>query len=336
MINQLEVTNSVFCDLDTVMISHNDLDGIGPVIVGTHYFNNFRYFNVSNKAVNKMVWKVLLDPEYSSAKLILITDCSVDEEKLIDYIEEENKSGRRKILLFDHHDSALELNKYEWAEVTQEEGVSGTLLFFKYMKQKLKDRLHMEVFAKLSYLVKKISNYDTWVWEKIGDIECKQLSSLFRNTGPNYFVEKYSEKNWYKYKPQEIFLKEDLLFLEDLEIKFKYIIFPAVERSARVIDFSFMYKNEHNEDIYFLKPVKCVTVQSDIGDMAEKLYEDGIDTVACFYHDSISIRSRDPELHLGMWAKNWGGGGHKGSAGFYLNKNNFHIYMNYLKLKFNQ
>jgi len=58
-------------DRRVAIISHNDLDGVGPVIIAKNYFADCKYFNVSNPSVDKVVKLVLFSPDYADRELIL-------------------------------------------------------------------------------------------------------------------------------------------------------------------------------------------------------------------------------------------------------------------------
>ena len=321
-----------------VFVSHNDLDGVGPIIIGKNYFNDCKYFTVSNSAVDKTVKYVLFGKEYQDREFIFITDCSVVDEELIHHINMENKKGYRKIFLFDHHATALSLNKYDWAHVTQESGVSGTKLFWRYLEERVCEQIGTQRFLKLDNLVNKISDYDTWQWFKKNDRECYELSNLFTETGVDYFLQKYVGSALDRYKEFNIFNEADEALMSDFKRKFEYVIWPAIQKSAITMNFTFEVP-VNGVIKHILKKVKCVTITTAVGDLSEKLYEDGIDYVVFFYHDSVSVRSRVDDIDLGAWARymgnGHGGGGHNRAAGFPLLADNFYLYRNYLFTKFN-
>jgi oligoribonuclease NrnB/cAMP/cGMP phosphodiesterase (DHH superfamily) len=320
----------------TAIISHNDLDGAGPIIIGKNYFDDVKYFTVSNAAVDKVVKLVLFAPEYADRELILITDCSVVDYSVIKAIDNENKNGRRKILLFDHHATALHLNIYEWANVTQEEFVSGTKLFWRFIEEDAFDVLGASRFVKIDCLVEKISDWDTWRWKNVtNDDVPRKLSELFSKTGINYFLTKYvgSPLDFYFQiqgtKEFNLFTDLDNALLKDFEEKDKYLVWPKILKSARIIEIPIGLQNE-------VRKVKCISVSDNPGDKAEQLYEEGVDYVFMFYSDAISIRSRVDDIDLGAWAKAIaGGGGHKRSAGFPIKKESRWIMDAYQQAKFN-
>jgi oligoribonuclease NrnB/cAMP/cGMP phosphodiesterase (DHH superfamily) len=317
------------------VVSHNDLDGVGPVIIARNYFEDCKYFTVSNLAVDKTVKLVLFSPDYEDREIILITDCSVSDANLISYINAENNRGKRMILLFDHHGTALALNNFDWAVVTQEKGVSGTKLLWKYMEEDVLDVLGTEKFLKLDNLVNKISDYDTWQWVEKNDRDCYNLHDLYSNTGVEYMLSKYLGDAWNTYNEFELFNTMDRALMFDYARKMEFTILPAIKRSSRIMDFEFEIPDAPGKVTIHRKKVKCATISCPVGELAEKLYEDGIDYIVFFYHDTISVRARVDDLDLGAWAKHMGdGGGHRRAAGFPMNKNNFYLYKNYLFNKF--
>ena len=316
------------------IVSHNDLDGAGPIIIAKNYFLDCKYFTVSNNSVDKTVNLVLFDEAFCDREVIFITDCSVTDKKLIDLIEQINHKGTRKIFLFDHHNTAIHLNKYDWALV-EVGSVSATKLFWQYFQESVADEITTEHFLKIDNLVNKINDWDTWKWTERNDTDCSKLAELFSNTGIEYFLSKYTGDALNDYNRFEIFNRADCFLLKDLENKNKYIIEPGVKRSSRIVEFEFIIPVNGMLTRNFRK-VKMCTISSNIGDLAEMLYEPGVDYVMFFYHDLVSVRSRVADLDLGAWAKYIGsGGGHQRAAGFQLSGSTFHIYKNYLFNKFN-
>lgn len=316
-------------DTKVVFISHNDLDGAGEIIVGRNYFKDCKYFTVANASVDKVTKLVLFAPDYADREAIFITDCSVTDPKVISYIDF-NCSGKtgRKVFLFDHHGTALFLNQHNWANVTQVEGVSGTKLFWQFMEELVCDALPTDRFMKLDNLVNAISEWDTWMWTKTGNMIPKKLAALFDKTGIEYFLSKYVGDALDGYKEWDIFNAADKALMADFDRKFDYIIWPGVKKSARIIPIP-IGPNQ------VMRNVKCVSINDNPGDMAEQLYEEGVDFVFLFYHDTISMRCRTDEIDLGAWAKQLaGGGGHARSAGFKINKDTKWLVDLYLNEKF--
>jgi oligoribonuclease NrnB/cAMP/cGMP phosphodiesterase (DHH superfamily) len=317
------------------IITHNDLDCSGSVIICNDLYKDVKYFTVSNQAVDKMVKLMIYAPDFADREVIFITDVSIVDKELAESIDQINKENKKKIFLFDHHGTATWLNKYDWAVVTQEEGVSASWLFFTYMEQFLNDSfdITVETRDKLEMLCRNISDWDTWLWTKNGNKTARQLAVLFSKTGINYFIQKYKSSN-------ELLTENDYALLTDIDIKDTYINIPSIKKTAEIIDVHFKYQvdtgNGGAESVDTIKKVKCVKAADAPNDIAEQLYEDGIDYVIIFYSSgTVSVRSRVDDVNLGYWCKALaGGGGHVRSAGFTLNKDTFWVYGKYLNARY--
>lgn len=335
---ELEMFEQYNLDYDEVIvISHNDLDGAGPIIICNQLYKKVKYFTVANNSVDKVVNLVLSSPEHDHIKLIFITDVSIVGKNLAEKITKINETTDRQIFLFDHHDTALWLNDYDWAVVKNEKDSSGdscksaTLLFFEYLSEsgQFENKLDIHNFTFLLTLAGKISDWDTWRWTKTGDDECRQLSMLYSKTGINYFLKKF--ESCYK-----LLTDEDNALIQDLDNKNNFIIVPGIKKTAATMTIPFDQGNGY----VINRKVKCVSVSDAPNDLAEQLYEDGIDYVIMFYSNgTVSVRSRVETIHLGNWAKimageGGSGGGHLKSAGFTLNKENLWIYLQYLQVRY--
>jgi oligoribonuclease NrnB/cAMP/cGMP phosphodiesterase (DHH superfamily) len=319
--------------MKVVFVSHNDLDGGGPIIIGKNYFEDCKFFNVSNGSVDKIVKMVLYSDAFVDRELVLITDVSVTDQQLINHIDKVNKLSKQRIMLFDHHGTAIGLNQYDWAHVTQEEFVSGTKLFWNYMQEQVYELMHdehLDRFWKLDNLVNKINDWDTWKWKNVTNDDIpRQLSELYSKTGINYFLSKYVGAGLDQHHNLELFTPSDMALTTDFDFKEQYLVWPGLIKSARTLQIPIGLDN-------IVRTVKCVSVNDNPGDKAELLYEEGVDFVFMFYHSAISIRSRVDDVDLGAWAKDIaGGGGHKRSAGFPITKDTRWILDMYLDAKFN-
>ena len=312
-----------------VFVSHNDLDGAGPIIVADQFFKNYKYHTVGNQAVDSTVKYVLYSEEYKDYDYVFITDCSVSDE-VAKIIDKENADSTRKIFLFDHHEPACYLNKYSWANVTVKdengEFICGTKLFFQYIV----DVLDLPWFTLLDLpkVVETINDWDTWKWFKIKNLEAKALSDLFKKTGIEYFIQKF--RNSF-----EIITDMDKSLLAAFERKYVFTVLPKIMESARLMVL------DVGVDSPVIRTVKCVQATEAVSDEAEKLYEDDINTVLFFFQDTVSMRSRDEAVHAGFWARkmagiNGNGGGHKGAGGFTINNSNYYLVKEYLDLRFSE
>jgi oligoribonuclease NrnB/cAMP/cGMP phosphodiesterase (DHH superfamily) len=329
MLNIQEFSKIDFKGKKVAIVSHNDLDGAGPIIITDHLFTEYKYFTVSNQAVDKMVKLVLFAPDFDEYDTIFITDVSITDGNLADSISKINRSGKKQVFLFDHHTTALWLNSFDWAVVTEEPGVSGTLLFYNYMKNYIDNNVLIGERDFLSALSTVISDWDTWTWTKNGNNDARELSVLYSKTGINYFLEKYR-------KSFHIFNATDRALLQDIANKEKFLIMPGILKTAAIIEVPFKYVDKEGTEIRITAKAKCVSVAEAPNDLAEQIYEDGVDFVIMFYSQgTVSCRSRVDDVHLGLWVQQLAnGGGHARSAGFTLNKDTFWLYEKYLNARY--
>lgn len=335
MINLELFRKKTFIGKKVAFVSHNDLDGAGPILIADKIEMDYKYFTVANKAVDKMVKLVLFSPDFADRDVIFITDCSIIDMNLANKISEINAEGKKQIFLFDHHDTAQWLNRYTWAHVTNEEGVSGTKLFFRYMQNFIAQCLDRKECITLSSLVNTISDWDTWQWIKTeGYTSPRDLANLFNRTGIEYFLAKYKDSNL-------ILNDMDKALLAGYTRKDTFINIPSIKNTARIMIVLFHVKDNLDDTSQaIMKKVKCVCVAEAPNDLAEQLYEDGVDYVIMFYSNgTVSARSRIKDVHLGKWAKymggpNGNGGGHECAAGFSLNADNLWIYEKYLAVRY--
>lgn len=133
-----------------LIITHTDLDGVSCGILFRHFIsksksNNYDVnvihcgYNTITSQVKNAAEQMRIDPEFTH---LFITDISFPQytglEEELQEIHE--KYSDKTIKLLDHHSTANWLNKYEWAEVKQndEEGTlhCGTYWTYKYLMER--------------------------------------------------------------------------------------------------------------------------------------------------------------------------------------------------------
>lgn len=178
------------------LFTHTDLDGIGCAILAYLAFGresvDVEYCDYSN--VNEKVEKFWDDPELEAYDYIFITDISI-KEKLAIHIT--NEASEPRVHLFDHHATALGLNKYDWCEVSAMNDTlgiktSGTELFYTYLRRRGRfEHLSDNVIGNIDEFVDIVRDYDTWRWKELGKegIVCKQVNDLFYIYGREKFID---------------------------------------------------------------------------------------------------------------------------------------------------
>lgn len=117
------------------LFTHTDLDGVGCAVLA---YLAFGYENVdvefcSYDNVNQKVLKFIMSRSLSNSAYygLYITDLSVSEE-----VARQIEKHKDNIMprLFDHHATALWLNKYDWCQVMENTPMYGHLKATRFQK----------------------------------------------------------------------------------------------------------------------------------------------------------------------------------------------------------
>lgn len=273
-----------------------DLDGTGCAIVGKvkHSHIDIEYLN-PNK-INKRIEEFLDNLEYKIYSSIYITDLSVNQE-LAERIEEIN-SEKNNFKLFDHHQTALELNKFKWCSVIVENEINkecGTSLFYKYLFGEDSS------FKTLSQFVELVRKYDTYEWVELNDKEPNRLNDLYFLIGRDKFIE-------------EIF--NILLGKREFELNNIYeTILDAMEDKKKHY---FEKKNEKIKSVEFdgftIGIVNAEKYLSELGNYLS-MENPQYDFIAIVNDDKISYRTVKDNIDVSKFAQRFGGGGHPKASG---------------------
>ena len=282
------------------LFTHTDLDGVSCEILGRIAFgediNVVRcgYGNIDDK-VEEFINS---DEEYDK---LFITDISVKKE-LADALN--NVSD--KVILLDHHKTALWLNEYPFALVqVEDESVGkmcGAYLFYEYLKknyEEFNDTLTLKLF------VKYVRMYDTWEWkEKYDNIIPKRLNDLMYMDGPNEFIDKMIYR-----------LGNNLAIFDDtdlmkLQIEQTYINSYIAQKDESLIV---------NDDLFPEYTVGITFADKYISELGNRLCElhPELDFVVLINMSTLTVsyRTIKDNLDLSDIAKGFGGGGHPKASG---------------------
>ena len=178
------------------LFTHTDLDGIGCAILAYLAFGresvDVEYCDYSN--VNDKVGDFFVNGSPGEYNAVFITDISINNElaMTIDKYAVEDLWH-----LFDHHATALGLNKYDWCEVSVMNDTlgiktSGTELFYTYLRRRGRfEHLSVNVICNIDGFVDIVRDYDTWRWKELGKkgIIRKQVNDLFYIYGREKFID---------------------------------------------------------------------------------------------------------------------------------------------------
>jgi oligoribonuclease NrnB/cAMP/cGMP phosphodiesterase (DHH superfamily) len=302
------------------LITHTDLDGVSNAIVAFLAFGkenvDVSYCNYDK--VDKIALEVLNN--HNDFTKIFITDISVSDE-----VAKQLNSIEDKLLLLDHHTTALFLNKYDWCQVIEEmfgEKTCGTSLF--YNKLEMYYELINNEFYKneegLFNYTEMVRKYDTWLWNtKYNDNEPRDLNTLLYLYGRDKFIDhilyQLNEEGEFDFTNTD----KVLLKLDD-ERKQKYIKFKNKSLLIKEIQ-------GYKAGVVFGEQY-----HSELGNELAKLHPE-LDFIVIVSDKTISYRGIKDSVNLGEIAKIYGGGGHPKAAGSQIAED---IKQEYLKILFDK
>lgn len=306
--------------LKTVIVFHHtDLDGMGVKILGKLYANKLgclcETYRCNYNDVNEKVLTVLNSKEFDNVSQIIIGDISVNEQ-VAKYLNNLYKIGV-PIMLRDHHDTAKELNKYEWAFVTEKiDGISrcGTWLLYRELSDTL---INVDTF------VHSVDDWDTWKWVENNNTNAKKLNTLLQVVGEEVFTDyvlhllSTNQIN----KPRDLFTNWANNVIDGHE-QFVQKTAKTYGNCMKLVELSLKgYTQKYITGIIFCN--------HDISDVANIILEEHpeVDILMIVgLPRNISFRTRkDLEIPLGEIAKatTGSGGGHPKSAGSVISREQF-------------
>lgn len=272
---------------------HCDLDGKCAGSIVAKYENNYE---PSNYFMVDYVQEIQTDNILDFEKVYFV-DYSFTEKTL--YVLKELLNKNCKIVWIDHHTSSVNLEKShpELVDISgiRLEGISGAALSYMYLYDK--------EFDELPYYVRLVSDYDCWKFNyepdttrfKLG-IDGKQHDAL--------------DEIW------ELFDSE---FNNNRREHLNNII-----DSGRIIKKYIDIDNISYRDNYGYESIidghKCFVVNKKTNSWVFGDYYDTYPAVIVWVFNGFiyqySIYSSDPDIDCSKIAESYGGGGHKGAAGF--------------------
>jgi len=294
----------------TKLFTHNDEDGVSCGILGKLAFKEIDIEYCAYSEIDEKIQNYLKSDENTLDTFIFITDISVNEETadLIDKLYPA-EYAKEKILLFDHHKTALWLNKYEWAyvcvstnDINKEILESGTSLFYKHL---IDNDLLYKNHTNISIFVDLVRAYDTWEWSKTDNIKAKMLNDVFKIIGKDDFVKEYTD-----------ILQNGHPSVFDIRPNHQYLLQYFNKKNNEYIDSKmkeviFEYDKDGNRVGYvFCDNADCTSM------LGNKMCEEfEIEFAALIYSSGIALRSIG-DFDVSEIAKKNGGGGHKNAAGY--------------------
>ena len=299
------------------LFTHTDLDGIGCAILAYLAFGrenvDVEYCDYNN--VNDKVRDFFYNGNWDEYEHVFITDISISNELAMAI---DKKCDEEQWHLFDHHNTAIYLNAYDWCQVLDVIPLThiktcGTELFYRYMHVVLDKFPNTDTWTQenIQKFVETVRDWDTWRWKELGKegIVCKQVNDLFDIYGREEFID------WIIGKPIRI------------EYMRKFPNFTVTEwallkQKQKDID---RYVEEKSKQLYHRVDevghtygvVFAERYFSELGNrLCEKHPEYEYIAMVDIVHGKVSYRTIRDDIDLGgEIAHAYGGGGHKKAAG---------------------
>lgn len=283
-------------DKKYLLISHvADEDGITPVILSKLVFKNIDFVLTEPREVDKSY----LD-NVDNYDFVYITDLNVSPELALKINEDE--SLKCKTLIFDHHKSALELNKYDYITVIDENDgrkESATSIFYEYLCSiSDNDILHKNSTKGLVEQVRLIDTYDFKTEE---DKKAHNLDLLFSILGRENYIDYFD--NYIRVHDTFEYAKDEDFLIKLEKDKVDNYLKQKTDEMMRV-----------NIDGHKAGVVFAERYRSQLGNYLVSLYDDIDFAIIISVTKSVSYRGNG-KIDLSVFAAKYGGGGHANASG---------------------
>lgn len=294
------------------MITHTDMDGIGCAIIMKAIDPSTEVFFSNYNDLSKNIQHVLnlIEEEKDDNGMLIITDIAPnkpDDIHLLDNFSKYYSTGYR-LLVLDHHVTALPLNDYNWAKVTPTKDdipTSGTEMVFDEFHSILEDILSDEQMKVLKRFVTLVRDYDTWRWVDTGSEGqyAKRMNDLF------YMIDRQKFMDW---ALTNIFSRKIDLPLGNYEHLVKY------REESRDAYINTKEKGLMDVTLCGKYPFGVVFAEEHISDLGNQLSErhPEYDGIAIVSGRSVSLRTVKDNVDVSKIAQFYGGGGHTKASGF--------------------
>lgn len=299
------------------LFTHTDLDGVGCAILAYLAFGKenvaVEYCNYDDIDLRVSQFFIKGNPgEYDK---VFITDISINENLAV-AIDRYAKSGLWQ--LFDHHQTALELNRYEWCNVLIKapDGpglkTCGTELFGVYLlsNEGLVNRYNWITINNILQFIAIVRDYDTWRWTTMGrdGIVSKYVNDLLDIYGREQFIDvMFARIRMYTDADFPSITPDEFLLLEQRKEEIDRYVIQKKEQLIRARDiYGHLYGYVFAERFF-----------SELGNRLCQMTPE-LDYVIMIdiCNGKVSYRTTRDDLNLGTEiAHSYGGGGHAKAAG---------------------
>lgn len=282
---------------------HNDLDGRCAGAIVAQYTGNYNpenYFEVD------YVMQLPLD-KVQEGEQVWFVDYSFKENSM--YVLDSLINRNCDIIWIDHHTSSINLQE-QYKELKlikgiRQDGISGAGLTYMYC--------HNKLFNEIPYYIKLVSDYDCWQYKYEPDTTYFKLGV---ETEPFDALDKI----WVELAEHDYLYRLSGGFIEKVpmpQTKTGKIIKQYIDQNNKYYREHFAYETE-------IEGLKCLVVnkKSNSWIFGEKYKEYPLVMVWVFNGSkyTYSIFSSNKDIDCSKIAEKYGGGGHKGAAGFSSDK----------------
>lgn len=276
-----------------LLITHVDLDGISPIILLNLAGRKFDYKTTEIREVTE-TFDELFKTDLSIYENIYITDLTLTDE-IYKYINEHNI----KVKVFDHHETHLFANNYDYVNVKIDyNGIQtcATEIFYNYLKD-IYPELNTPIIAHYVDLVRQIDTY-------------KFESELPHHL--DFLKETYGKTDYIKTMTRRLKKDKPLVTLTAFEKRFVKLKEEEKER--------YMQKRETTMKVYKIEGRTCGVVfaernKSDLGNYLSNNHPE-LDLIILIDASSrISYRTSKDDVSVSEFASIFGGGGHQKASG---------------------
>lgn len=316
------------------LFTHCDLDSVGAILCLQLLKEEFEYVQTKNpQDCSEKVKEFLESGEYVNYSEILFTDISVNEE-VAEMLDEVVKEGI-SVELYDHHKTALWLNKYKWATVQEtlhpfeKRLTCGSELFFiEYFFRRTKQcYASFEKVDMLNMIIQGIRAYDTWDWFNNKDLprQVKELAYKLNTLYYYYFAEDFCNGiiNHIEEQCSDSAIPQEWDIVFDVLEKQKQSKIKQILKSVR---YSEDYLNGKKHKVAY---VIAYDYASDLGSTILNQEEREVDIAVIWnpLNGSVSLRSKRPDVDVSVIAKSITdiSGGHTNASGFTPNLDIFSL-----------
>lgn len=305
------------------IFSHkSDPDGLGSVILAKLQFSNVDVeLAQDNLELDKQLKEFITNHFYTDYDQIFITDLC-PSIKFLELIGN-NEELRKKVLIFDHHQTMVDQIEKEYSfltemEVKENKKCCGTSLFYEYLLQNNPSlKIQREC---VNQFVELTRSHDTYEWKQTDNKEAYYLQILFQVLGHwgyfYHFLKKceFDEKFIYNKQENEWIVNQIKTNQEILKGLFCSLLIKEIDGIKYGVSIAnYEYRNLLSD--YISENAKDIDALLLIAGDEQR----------------FSFRSLKEDISIQKVAENCGGGGHEKAAGGSLNNENMKRILTFIR-----